>query len=77
MLVTSRNLSIPDFWAIQIKTAKNLPIESMMPKAGGAGAAGSTAGNRRAAAGQAGNAGPGNKVNLNDGAGSKARGGCC
>jgi hypothetical protein len=58
-------------------TAKNLPIESMLPKAGAAGAAGGAAGNRRATAGQAGNAGPGNKVNLNDGAANKARGGCC
>ncbi|KAI5453170.1 Vacuolar protein sorting-associated protein 21 [Naganishia albida] len=56
--------------------AKNLPIESMTPKTAGAGAAGS-AGNRRAAAAQSGNAGPGNKVNLNDGAANKARGGCC
>jgi Ras-related protein Rab-5C len=56
--------------------AKNLPIESMTPKTPGAGAAGS-AGNRRAAAAQSGNGGPGNKVNLNDGAANKARGGCC
>ncbi|GHJ87694.1 hypothetical protein NliqN6_4096 [Naganishia liquefaciens] len=56
--------------------AKNLPIESMLPKAS-ANAVGGAAGNRRAAAGQAGNAGPGNKVNLNDGAANKARGGCC
>lgn len=59
-------------------TAKNLPIESMMPKTAGAGgAAAGGAGNRRAAAAQSGNAGPGNKVNLNDGATNKARGGCC
>ncbi|KAJ9106914.1 hypothetical protein QFC20_003923 [Naganishia adeliensis] len=58
--------------------AKNLPIESMMPKTAGAGgAAAGGAGNRRAAAAQSGNAGPGNKVNLNDGAANKARGGCC
>ncbi|KAJ9107938.1 hypothetical protein QFC19_002681 [Naganishia cerealis] len=58
--------------------AKNLPIESMMPKNSGAGgAAAGTASNRRAAAAQAGNAGPGNGVNLADGNAVKARGGCC
>lgn len=58
--------------------AKNLPIESMMPKTPGAGGAASgTAANRRAAAAQGGNGGPGNKVNLTEGAANKARGGCC
>ncbi|KAJ9121657.1 hypothetical protein QFC22_002277 [Naganishia vaughanmartiniae] len=58
--------------------AKNLPIESMMPKTPGAGGAASgTAANRRAAAAQAGNAGSGNKVNLTEGGANKARGGCC
>lgn len=68
---------ISEFPCVLHATAKNLPIESMLPKTGAAGAAGGVAGNRRAAAGQAGSAGPGNKVNLNDGAANKARGGCC
>lgn len=53
-------------------TAKNLPMDSITPKTP---AAGSNAGSRRAA-GAAGNANEGNRVNLGE-QGQKRQGGCC